>query len=115
MIAPGAAGVVQRDGPRQPLYTPSVPPAASSAALLSVCFGLARGHGRDLSDEAAAAIRDAVERSARQCYVVEGVYPPNLQYLEENYGLQVNTRDFYVTYEAFASNLPPTVVVTAKH
>lgn len=82
---------------------------------LALCFGLARGHERDLSDEAAAAIRDAVERSARQCYVVEGVYPPNLQYLEENYGLQVNTRDFYVTYEAFASNLPPTVVVTAKH
>ena len=70
--------------------------------------------GRDLSEESAAAIQEAVQRTARQCYVVEGVYPPSLSYLEENYGLQVNTEDFYVTYEAFASNLPPTVHVTGK-
>ena len=37
------------------------------------------------------------------------MYPPSLAYLTENYGLQVNTEDFYVTYDAFASNLPPTV------
>lgn len=70
--------------------------------------------GRDLSEEGAAAIRDAVERSARQCYVVEGIYPPDLRYLQDNYGLQINTDDYYVTYDAFASNLPPTVIVRAK-
>ena len=70
--------------------------------------------GRDLGEESAAAIQAAVLRSARQCYAVEGVYPPDLAYLEENYGLQVNTADFYVTYDAFASNLPPTVRVTSK-
>ena len=70
--------------------------------------------GRDLGDESAAAIREAIRRSALQCYAVEGIYPPNLQYLEDNYGLQVNTKDFYVTYDAFASNLPPTVRVTSK-
>ena len=70
--------------------------------------------GRDLGDESAAAIREAIRRSALQCYAVEGVYPPNLQYLQDNYGLQVNTEDFYVTYDAFASNLPPTVLVTSK-
>ncbi len=70
--------------------------------------------GSAINEESAAAIQDAVERSARQCYVVEGVYPPTLEYLQENYGLQVNTRDFYVTYTAFASNLPPTVRVTVR-
>ena len=70
--------------------------------------------GRDLGDESAAAIREAIRRSALQCYAVEGVYPPNLQYLQDNYGLEVNTEDFYVTYDAFASNLPPTVLVTSK-
>ena len=73
-----------------------------------------RDPGRDISEESAAAIQEAVERSARQCYVVEGVYPPNLAYLEENYGLQINQEDFYVTYDAFASNLPPNVVVTSR-
>ena len=70
--------------------------------------------GRDLSESSAQAIKDAVRRGALQCYAVEGAYPSDLQYLEENYGLQVNREDFYVTYEAFASNLPPTVRVTMR-
>lgn len=67
-----------------------------------------------MTEESAKAIRYAVERSARQCYVVEGVYPPDLKYLEENYGLQVNRKNYYITYKAFASNMPPTVQVTLK-
>ena len=55
-----------------------------------------------------------MQKRALQCYVVEGVYPPNLQYLEDNYGLEINTDDYYVTYDAFASNLPPSVWVSAK-
>ena len=69
---------------------------------------------RDLEEESAVALQAAIQRSALQCYVVEGNYPPNLAYLEENYGLQVNTKDFYVVYDAFASNLPPYVSVIAK-
>jgi len=68
----------------------------------------------DLKEDSASALREAVRRSALQCYVVEGVYPPNLTYLEENYGLQINHEDYYVTYNAFASNLPPTIIVRAK-
>ena len=71
--------------------------------------------GKDISDESAAAIREAVERSALECYAVEGIYPPSLEYLEENYGLSVNRQDFYITYEAFASNIAPHVVVTRRH
>ena len=83
--------------------------------LFAVMVGLVFLHsGRDISEEGAAAIRETVRRSALQCYVVEGVYPPNLQYLEDNYGLQVNTKDYYVSYEAFASNLPPTVKVVNR-
>ena len=88
--------------------------AAAVALMLIILLAASRLPRKDLGQESAAAIRAAVERGAKQCYVVEGIYPPSLQYLEENYGLQINTRDFYVTYEAFASNLPPTVRVTAK-
>jgi len=86
-----------------------------AALVLLVLLGLLlRDNGRDLGAESAEAIRDAIRRSALQCYAVEGVYPPNLAYLEDNYGLQINTEDFYVSYEAFASNLPPNVKVVAK-
>ena len=81
------------------------------AALLLAVF---RHPKADLEDSGATAIREAVRRSALQCYAVEGVYPPNLQYLEDNYGLQVNTEDYYISYEAFASNLPPTVKVVGR-
>ena len=85
---------------------------------LAVVLGLAvwatNVQSRDLRDEGAKAIQEAIQRSALQCYVVEGVYPPNLAYLQDHYGLSVNTRDYYVTYDAFASNLPPTVRVVEK-
>ena len=86
-------------------------PLLITLALIILLLLVFRHPKTDLEDSGATAIREAVQRSALQCYVVEGVYPPNLQYLEDNYGLQVNAEDYYVSYEAFASNLPPTVKV----
>lgn len=80
-------------------------------AAVSLRFGRSR---RDISEEGAAAIREAVRRSAQQCYAVEGVYPPDLRYLQDNYGLAVNTEDYYVVYDCFASNLPPTIRVIER-
>ena len=79
----------------------------------AVMAGFGRS-GRDISEEGAAAIREAVRRSALQCCVVEGVYPPDLEYLQDNYGLQINTEDYYVVYDCFASNLPPTIRVVPR-
>lgn len=83
--------------------------------VIMISFFFGKDPGRDLSEESAMAIENAVTRSALQCYVVEGVYPPDLAYLEDNYGLQVNKKDFYVRYDAFASNLPPSIKVINKH
>ena len=65
-------------------------------------------------EEGAVAIRELIEKTARQCYAVEGVYPTNLAYLEDHYGIRINKKDYYVTYEAFASNVPPSVFVTTE-
>ena len=69
---------------------------------------------RNLQAESAKALEETITGSARQCYIVEGVYPADLTYLEENYGLQINKNDYFVTYNAFAQNLPPTVKVTVR-
>ena len=66
----------------------------------------------EIREEGTVAIRDLVESAARQCYAVEGVYPPNLAYLEDHYGIRINKKDYFVNYDAFASNVPPSVVVT---
>ena len=70
--------------------------------------------GREVDEESIRAMGEAVYRSAHQCYVVEGVYPRDLAYLEKNYGLQINTEEYIVRYEAFASNLPPTVMIVHR-
>ena len=82
-------------------------------ALAVAIFAFSGSRG-DLDAETVEAIRDAVRQSALQCYVVEGFYPPDLAYLQEHYGLQVNTDQYYVVYEAFASNVPPTISVIQK-
>lgn len=80
-------------------------------AALAVFLWVPASGGKDLREEGAAALKAAVERCALQCYVVEGVYPASLSYLEEHYGLQVNKEDYYVVYDIFASNIPPEVKV----
>ena len=54
---------------------------------------------------------DAVHNAALTCYAVEGAYPEDLQYLRENYGLAYDRTRYYVTYDAFASNLMPEIFV----
>lgn len=64
--------------------------------------------------QSAASVRTAVLDAAMQCAAVEGAYPARLSYLEEHYGLIVNHQDYAVTYEALASNVPPSVVVVPR-
>lgn len=67
-----------------------------------------------LREQGAASVRDAVLRAAAQCCAVEGSYPHTLRHLEEHYGLTVNHDDYVITYEAYASNVTPSVVVVPR-
>ena len=67
-----------------------------------------------LREQGAASVRDAVLRAAAQCCAVEGSYPHTLRHLEEHYGLSVNHDDYVVLYEAYASNVTPSVVVMPR-
>ncbi len=64
--------------------------------------------------QGAVALRDTVLESAKQCCAIEGSYPTSLGYLESNYGLIVNHDSYVVSYECFANNVMPSVVVTPK-
>ncbi len=80
--------------------------------LAALLWSLSAASGnKEMREAGAAALKAAVVRSALQCYVVEGVYPPGIAYLEEHYGLRVNKEDYYVVYDIFASNVPPEVRV----
>lgn len=54
---------------------------------------------------------EALERAVMQCYALEGAYPPDLQYLVENYGLIVDQEKYVYQYEPVAGNIHPIIGV----
>ena len=89
------------------------------AAVIAVCVAfvavlIVRSPAVQGEKDAEESIKTAIQQSALQCYVVEGAYPPNLKYLEDHYGLRVNTTDYYVVYDAYAENQLPDVRVTKR-
>ena len=51
--------------------------------------------------------------AAVNCYAIEGFYPADLSYLEDNYGLIIDER-YNVFYEVQASNIMPSVSVNRR-
>lgn len=85
-------------------------PAVAVAALL--CFATAvdsLDSGR--SEEDLRQLEETLRRSCVACYAAEGVYPPNLDYLKERYGLQIDEERYTVKFSAFAENLMPDITV----
>ena len=59
-------------------------------------------------------VRSATLRAAVACYSVEGVYPDNVEYLVEHYGLRYDTETFILQYDAFAENILPDIRVLVR-
>ena len=59
-------------------------------------------------------LEDTLRRAAVACYAAEGIYPPDISYLEEHYGIQIDKDRFAVYYDVFASNLMPDITVIEK-
>ncbi|MBD5117067.1 MAG: hypothetical protein HDT48_06125 [Ruminococcaceae bacterium] len=63
--------------------------------------------------EGLAITENSIRRAVITCYAQEGSYPPDIDYLKENYGLKISD-DYNVRYNIFASNLMPSITVTRK-
>ena len=76
------------------------------------CFLLAVQHLEDgRRAEGKAELEDALRRAAVACYAAEGIYPPNLEYMEEHYGIRIDEGRYTVMYVPIASNLMPDITV----
>ncbi len=60
-------------------------------------------------------LENALERDIVHCYAVEGVYPPTLDYIEQNYGLTYDTDQFMIDYQVIGSNLMPHFTVIERN
>ena len=94
--------------------------AAIIAALVALAvavgafFALSSASGANMRDQGAESVRQAVLTAAMQCCAVEGSFPSTVEHLEEHYGLTINHDDYVVQYEAFASNVTPSVTVVPR-
>lgn len=85
------------------------------AVVILLCFlsGLANlTQGR--ADEDKQRLEDVIRRAAVACYAAEGMYPPNLEYLEAHYGIQIDHNRYVVDYISIAENLMPDITVLEK-
>ena len=57
---------------------------------------------------------DTLRRAVVSCYALEGRYPPNVQYLRQFYGLQLDEEKYIVQYEVFAENIMPEITVLER-
>ena len=82
--------------------------------ILVAAFFAVRGARVQAREQAVVTVRESVLNAAKQCCAVEGSYPSSLAHLESDYGLVINHDDYVVSYEWFADNVLPSVVVTAR-
>ncbi len=60
------------------------------------------------------AVYNNIMNGAVLCYSIEGEYPPDLDYLKENYGITYDKKSYIVDYSYFGANVRPTVRVIEK-
>ena len=68
----------------------------------------------DHKSEGKQILEDALRKNAVACYANEGFYPPNVEYLEEYYGVQIDHNRYSVSYMPIAENLMPDITVLEK-
>ena len=85
-------------------------PVLALAVLLGFASAVSNLDG-GRADEDLRRLEDALRRGCVACYAAEGVYPPNLEYLEDRYGVQVDDTRYVVYYDIFAENLMPDLTV----
>ena len=61
--------------------------------------------------ESLSQVENSLRKAVLTCYAREGRYPPTIQYLKENYGIQMDETKYDVFYEVQGSNLMPNIVV----
>ena len=84
-------------------------------ALIVVFFLMAVEYsGRSTIEKQQESLENAISRDIVQCYAIEGMYPPSLEYMEQHYGLTYDKNTFFVDYQPIAANLYPDYTVILR-
>ena len=59
-------------------------------------------------------LEEAIRQASAACYAAEGIYPQDLDYLRQHYGIVIDENRYQVHYEIHGSNLMPDITVLEK-
>lgn len=59
-------------------------------------------------------LEKVLHKTAVACYAVEGIYPPNVEYMCQHYGLTFDESRYLVHYELAGSNFMPEITVMER-
>lgn len=82
---------------------------AAVLTLLLLIWWVAENIKHSQEREEMKIVSNAITRATVQCYSLESRYPPDLEYLEKNYGLAVDRKKYIVYYQAIGRNIMPDV------
>lgn len=89
--------------------------SAALFVLIVIWLLVSVGNAEEASEKnRAEALKKSIMNGAALCYSIEGEYPRDLEYLEENYGVNVSSNNYIVHYEYFGANISPTVTVIER-
>jgi hypothetical protein len=86
-------------------------PIAITALVLSGALWGASATSKQALGQAQRLTKESIRRAAVQCYALEGIYPVNIKYLMEHYGIRPDTDRFTIHYQFIADNLLPDIDV----
>lgn len=81
--------------------------------VLAVVLALGEVDDRNVNEQVST-LKEAVLRSTLTCYAVEGRYPANVEYLEQNYNIAYDRERFIVILDGFAQNILPDIRVLVQ-
>ncbi len=83
--------------------------------VIAVLFVMAVDYsGRSTIEKQKESLERAISRDIVQCYAIEGMYPPSLEYMQDHYGLTYDSESFFVDYQPVAANLYPAFTVIQR-
>ena len=89
-----------------------------SLLILGAALAVFSAGVRNVTDAAREKGGEHLEQVLRQaavaCYAAEGIYPPDVAYLQAHYGVQIDESRYAVAYEVFADNLMPGITVLER-
>ncbi len=89
------------------LWKTIIIPTTGLCCILIVLF-LGVKRFRDIGNEQELLLTEsALKKAIVQCYAIEGIYPADVSYLEENYNLTIDKSKYNIFYECFSSNIMP--------